>query len=189
MGVRAFLALDLPEAVRDALTAAQRSLDSPGGKIKWVARENLHVTVKFLGDVAEDSLSRISAAAAAVAAETRSFPFTVRGVQVIPPRGAVRMIWAGVDEAGGRLAEFFRRLDPAVGAFGIQREKRTFRPHVTLARVKFLPSPDALRRAAADWAHEDFGAVDTPELVTYSSHLTPSGPIYTPLARAAFGSG
>ena len=87
MGVRTFLALDLDEAIRQRLADAQRQIDDPGAKIKWVAPELLHVTMKFLGEVDDAAVANVCELAAGVAALHEPFDFDVRGVTCVPPGG------------------------------------------------------------------------------------------------------
>ena len=185
MPVRAFLALDIPTAVRDALAEVQRQLDAPDAKIRWVAPENLHVTLKFLGDVADEQVAEVLAAAEQVARHVGPIPFDVRGIRLVPPRGRVRMVWAEINDKAAGITALHKRIEPALGALGFEPDAREFTPHITLGRIKFVRDHDALRRSAQACADENFGRALASDLVTYSSRLTPSGPIYTPLAKTA----
>jgi 2'-5' RNA ligase len=186
--VRAFLALEIDEAIRDALARAQRTIGDAGAKVRWVAPENLHLTLHFLGEVADEALAEVCDVVAAAAAEVRPFEFRVRGVAPVPPRGrSLRMIWAGVDDPTGRLAELHAALGLALEGLGFRQERRAFRPHITMARVKLARNPDALRRAAAAFAETDFGTRLAEEVVAFSSQLTRSGAVYTAMARAPLG--
>jgi 2'-5' RNA ligase len=188
MGVRTFLAVDLTAEVRAALAAAQRGLDAAGARIKWVADDNRHVTVKFLGDVADGQLAAVCEAAAAAARGARPFEFAVRGLLLVPPRGRqVRIIWAGVDDPSGRMAALYARVEAAIGELGFAPEGRAFRPHVTVARIKSVGDATRLRRSAEPLAEQDFGTVAAAALVAYSSKLTRGGPVYAPMATAPLG--
>ena len=187
MGVRTFLALDIDEAARGALTAAGGRFPCDESKIRWVEPANLHVTVKFLGDVPEGGVREVCEAVAEAAGRMGAFDFDVRGLRCVPPGGKVRMVWAGVDEPTGRLAEAFGQLEAALEPLGFPRERRSFQPHITLACVKFAPSPAALRAAAERHAETQFGGQRAAEVVVYGSQLTPQGPIYTAIARGRMG--
>lgn len=189
MPVRAFLALDIPAAVRDALAEVQRQLDAPDARIRWVAPENLHVTLKFLGDVADEQVAEVLAAAEQVAGHLGPIPFDLRGIRLVPPRGRVRMVWAEIDDKTGGISALHEQIEPALGALGFEPDAREFKPHITLGRIKFVRDHDALRRSAEPYTDENFGPALASDLVTYSSRLTPSGPIYTPLAKAALTGG
>jgi len=186
MGIRTFFALDLDPPTLDGLVAVRAQLDVPGAKIKWVARDNLHVTLKFLGDIPEPQVAEVCALAAQAATRVEPFEFGIECVSVVPPRGKARMVWAGVADPTGRMAALHAELETALAGIGKQ-EARGFNPHITLARMKFIEDSDELRRRAAAYTEQRFGTIAADELVVYSSRLTPQGPIYTPIARASLG--
>ncbi len=188
MAARIFIAVDLDDAVRDRLAQAVRDLVAPDSRVRWVARDNMHVTMKFLGDLDDALLADACRAVRDVAAGLAPAEFAVRGVECIPPAGkTLRMFWAGVEDASGALGEAHAAIEPALASMGLAPDERRFRPHVTLGRVKSARSADRLRQAASRWQDEAFGHVRAGEIVVYGSELTPSGPIYTPLTRAPLG--
>jgi len=186
MAIRTFLALDLDAPIRDRLTAAARGLPQVDSRIRWVAPENLHVTLKFLGDVPETDVAEVCNAVVALAGRIEPFDFDVSHLRCIPPAGKVRMVWADVREPTGRMASVFEQAEAALSGLGFPRERRGFRPHVTLGRVKLTRNAAGLRAAAAQYADTLFGSQRAGGVVVYRSELTPRGPIYTPMARADF---
>jgi len=188
MATRTFLAVDISEAVRQRLAEAMRQLLVPEAKIRWVRPENLHVTVRFLGDVEDGQMAGLCEAVAQAAAGLRPFEFAVERLLVIPPGGRVRMVWAGVDDASGQMIALHDRLQEALHVFDVKRDNRPFRPHLTLGRVKSIRRPEHLCRLVEPYAAERFGTVQAEEVIVYSSKLTPAGPVYAPLARARFES-
>ena len=187
MAIRTFLALDLDAAIRDRLVEAVAEMPQAGAKLRWVARENLHVTVKFLGDVEEGDAAAACEAAAEAAAGIPPFEFTVRGLLCRPSGGRqLRMIWAGVDEPTGQLAAAFEALESALDPLGFPRERRAFHPHITLARIKSAPDPAAFRAAVRRHAETHFGTKAAEGFTVYQSDLRPTGPIYTPMTHAKF---
>ena len=187
MAVRTFLALDLDDDIRKGLVAAQRRIGEKDAKINWVARQNLHVTLKFLGDVEDAMLEEVCRLVAEAAGRIETFEFDVRGVIAVPPGGRIRMVWAGVDDPTGRTAALFAEIEKALAGLGFRHENRRFQPHITLARVKHARDPRALREAAAPLAEQDFGAQRAEHVTVYTSQLTPTGPVYTPAARPPLG--
>lgn len=187
MPARTFIALQIDRRCRAALAAAARTLDVPGAKIRFVAEDNIHVTLNFLGDVADADLAEVSRLASQAAAGVAPFDFGVRGIVCVPPDRRVRMIWAGVADPTGRLVELYDRLAAALATQAGRKDDRPFRPHVTLARVKFVKDPRRLRDAAGPLAGKDFGTQHAESLVVYTSLLTPAGPVYTPAAGADLG--
>ena len=189
MPQRTFLALDIDEVTLGRLTAAADGLDLANVKARRVRPENLHVTLNFLGDVDDARIDEICRAAGEAAAQTEPFEFTIGGLLCVPPHGPLRMIWAGVDDPGGRMAELQDRLAAALETLGFARERRPFKPHLTVARIKFSRDASAVRASAAESAETEFGVVQAKELTVYASRLTPAGPVYSPLSRAALGGG
>ena len=189
MATRTFFALDLDDHVRDRLVDAQQRLDCTSAKVRWVARQQLHVTLQFLGDVDDDTIGRVCSLAAEAAVAVEPFDFHVRRIICVPPGGRMRMFWAGAIDPTGRLAQLHAGLADALGQLGFQRESRGFKPHVTMARIKFANARGSsdLRAAAADLADEDFGTQHAVKLTAYASRLTPQGPRYTPLATPTLG--
>lgn len=187
MATRTFLALDINEAVRGRLASMMGELGVPGAKIKWVDPGNIHLTVKFLGDIEESNFPELSRLTADAARNVQAFDFNISGVSCIPPAGRIRMIWTGVRETTGRMGELYNKLNESLRQIGAKEENRQFKPHITLGRIKFLPEPERLRRLVQQFASEDFGTVRAEELVVYCSKLTPAGPVYTPIARAKLG--
>ena len=187
MATRTFLAVPLSEQVVDRLADAQQSLSAAGARVRWVARENLHLTLKFLGNVEEADMAEVCRLAGEVAAAVEPFDFAVTALEAVPPRGALRMIWAGVAEPTGALAKLNRAAEDAYERMGFEKETRPYRPHLTLGRAKAGRNIAELRAAADRFAETDFGTTPAEELIVFESSLTPTGPIYSPLAKAAIG--
>jgi len=189
MTLRLFLALAIGEEVRRKLAALPRKVDLSDAKAKWVEAENLHLTLRFLGEVEEDRLGAVQSAAAPCAQRVGAFTFTVRGLVPIPDRGPLRMIWAGVEEPTGCLSRLAAELTEALTPLELHddAEERSFRPHITLVRFRFVRDPDRIRAAVTPFSATDFGPTRAAELVLVQSQLTPLGPRYSPLARWPMG--
>jgi 2'-5' RNA ligase len=181
---RTFIAIPLPHSVIAALEEAQRQLAAAGADVRWVERENLHLTLKFLGQVEDRHVTTVCTVAQQAAGSVEAFDFDVRGLTSVPPSGQMRMVWAGVADDTGKLAVLHDQLDSGFAGMGFQEETRDFRPHMTLGRVKGGRNITQLRSAVSRYVATDFGPCPADELVVFSSQLAPSGPIYTPLAKA-----
>lgn len=184
--MRTFLALDINDAILDRVAESERRIDAAAGKIRWVARTNLHVTLNFLGDLPDEKLSSVCDVAAEVASAFEPFDFGVEGILAVPPGGRLRMFWAGVEDRTGRLVALQAELAKSLSALGLPEENRRFRPHVTLARIRSTRDRLSLKQAAEPFIAEEFGVQHADEVVVYSSRLTPQGSIYTPVAHARF---
>ena len=182
--IRAFLALPSPPPLREALMAMQARLleRAPGGRggPRAVRPELLHLTVKFLGDVAPGPVEHLRAELASAAAATPELDARSTGVTAFPAPARARVVVAMLADEGGRLAELERRLSRAAASVGVAEERRPFRPHVTLLRIK-NPSHVTPWLDVPVAEHEP---VRFAELVLFQSVLQPTGPIYTALERA-----
>ncbi|NPA47707.1 MAG: RNA 2',3'-cyclic phosphodiesterase [Thermococci archaeon] len=179
--MRAFIAIDVSDAVRDNLVKAQERIGSRSAKIKFVERENLHVTLKFLGEIDETTAEDVKKALADVARRHRKHRVKVKGVGVFPNPNYVRVIWAGIENDDGikAIADDVEREMRRLGF----RKDRNFVAHVTLGRVKFVRDRAELAMALRDLASEDFGEFSVDAIELKKSTLTPKGPIYETIAR------
>jgi RNA 2',3'-cyclic 3'-phosphodiesterase len=169
---RLFVALALPDPVRSALVALKQTL--PG--VTWTPPAQLHVTLRFLGNVAVDRIEPLAERFAAVCVEPFLLP--VEGLGAFPPKRPPHVVWAGVGSGHPRLHQLRQRLDDTVLAAGLDADLRTFHPHVTLARCA-----DDAAAAVGHWlhVHREFAAppfrVESFEL--YASDLHPDGAVHT----------
>lgn len=133
--MRLFVAVNLPEAERQAAFDAAAPLRHGGLPVKWVQPAGLHVTLKFLGEVAEERAAAIGAALDGAVATARPFEVTLGGVGAFPSSVRPRVIWLGV-EIHPALELLANDVEKALQPFGFEAELRPFRPHVTLGRAK-----------------------------------------------------
>ena len=181
--MRLFVALEMPLAARNNLAALIASLRAITREPRWVRTENLHLTLKFLGEVAEDRLAAVETALAGIRSQ-QAVTLEVRGLGFFPNEKNPRVFWAGI-EASSNLRMLAGDIESAMEKCGMAREKREFSPHLTLARLE-RSLPEALRRAVADNAHREFGSLRTGEFHLMQSKLKPSGAEYTTLSTFAF---
>jgi 2'-5' RNA ligase len=183
--MRIFIAIEIPSEIKSAIADWQREL---GGRRGWTSPSNVHLTLKFLGEVEAELRAGIEAAAHGAAAEVLPFKLSTAGVGLFPSRREPRILWIGV---GGEIEQAVRLqadLDARLSRFGFEREQRPFQPHLTVARLK---DPREARRLAARALVSAFPQLEfaVTEMVLMSSQLHPSGAIYTPLNRFKLGGG
>lgn len=169
--LRTFVALSIPEDVVDQLTWMQAGL--PGAR--WVDPENLHLTLRFVGEVEGHVFEAIARALEGVAVPP--FPLTLAGLGHFPPRGQPRNVWVGVapSEPLTRLRD---RVERAVVAAGVAPEHRKFHPHVTLARLRGTPSA-RVGRYLAEHALYRSSTYEVASFHLCTSRLHHDGPVYT----------
>jgi len=172
--IRLFVAIDLPETVRDRLGAMCAGV--PGAR--WVDPANLHLTLRFIGEVDNPVADDIDATLSAI--HVPRFDLWLRDVGFFGRGRGVRALWAGVDASDG-LMRLQDKVENAVCAAGLARETRKFTPHVTLARLRGV-SASRLQRFVAEHAGFMAGPVPVDGFTLYSSFLSSSGAIHTPEA-------
>lgn len=175
---RLFVAIDLPDAIKNQLETLLTGV--PGAK--WVKRNQLHLTLRFIGEVETPRLQEIKQALKAVRAEP--FTMTLQGVGRFPPKGAPRVMWVGAAAPSG-LVQLQRGIEEAVVGVGIPAEDRPFSAHITLARLKSPPPPESVEQYLAQHSAFQTEAMPISEFILYSSVLSPQGPTYRPEARFA----
>jgi 2'-5' RNA ligase len=187
--MRLFVALEIPAAVRENLAVLMddlRTADVPSSKSKarWVRPENLHVTLKFIGNVDAGKLDAIRAALAEVRSES-GVELRFHGLGFFPNDKRPRVFWAGI-EASPNLVPLAREIDARMEKLGIPRETREFAPHLTLARFDPPGIFEAMRAAAQKNSAREFGALHTGDFHLIESQTRSTGAEYTRLSSFAF---
>ena len=178
--IRAFVAVDLePQTVERIAEAIDRLRPRLPG-IRWLPPTNFHLTLKFLGDVAEDKVAPITAALESDLCPFSCFTINAKGLGVFPGVARPRILWVGlVSEELNALAS---RVEKTLIPFGFATEKRAFTPHLTVGRWReFKGSPKALGDEIEKWRGHDFGRSNVDEVILFQSVLKPEGALYRPL--------
>ncbi|MHC4914415.1 MAG: RNA 2',3'-cyclic phosphodiesterase [Planctomycetota bacterium] len=186
--IRAFFAAEIDEDLRSQLAGIIDDLGRLGAQVRWVRPENLHWTVKFLGDVPLVETGRIAEAAKEACSVHEAFGGRVVGVGPFPPARRMRMVAARMED-GGSMGAIRDELEPFMEDFGVAPDGRGFKAHLTLGRVRGPRRVRELAEALGAYASRDFGECWIEELVLFQSELSRSGPTYTPLARIPLASG
>lgn len=184
--MRAFIAIDLPEAIHAALSEKQRAFRAACPEARWTRPEGIHLTLKFLGEISDVQVKQVTEALAGLGG-LEVFEIEVKGFGFFPDARRPRVFWAGL-EAPPALAELAARVEGAMEPLGFPREQRPFRPHLTLARFN-TPRPQP---ALQELLGQDVGGVREPPLLgrfevseffLYESKLSPHGAEYSRVAR------
>lgn len=189
--IRAFIAISLSNEVSRALEQVLADLKRqiPGREVRWVAAQNIHLTIKFLGDVSLSNVEALKSVLAGEAARHSAFTFEVAGLGAFPSPKRARVIWVGV-QAPDELGTLQRGIEKAVARLGYAPEERPFSPHLTLGRVDRHLRPEELRRLGEILSAQQvgsLGSVRADAIHLYRSQLQPGGPIYTRLASFPLG--
>ena len=188
--IRAFIAIELPDAIREKLTHLLDRLKCPEtSAVRWVPVSNIHLTLKFLGDTSPNNLEILSKILLAEAARRHFFEFEVGGIGTFPNLRRPRVIWVGV-QAPGELLSLQRSIEAEVIRLGYNPDGRPFSPHLTLGRVNQNATPHEVRQISEvllKQPTEKLGKVAVDRVILFRSDLRPTGAIYTPLATAKLG--
>ncbi len=188
---RLFVALEPPDPVRRRLSAIAAELRRGAGRaadeIRWVAPENVHLTIQFLGAVPEERVPDVEAALRAAAAGARPLALEVKGAGGFPNARRPRVLWAGLEGDVAPLAAFAADVGRRLAPLGFPPEDRPFSPHLTLGRAREGRGAPGLAGALAHAAQADGTPWRASELVLFESHLSPKGPRYEVIARLPLG--
>jgi 2'-5' RNA ligase len=191
VNLRLFVALDPPDAVRRRLGAIagemRRLAGRAAGEVKWVAPENVHLTLQFLGAVPEERVADVERAVAAAAAASRPLRLEVRGAGGFPSARRPRVLWAGVGGDVEALSALVAGLGRLLAPLGYPPEERSFSPHLTLGRARDARGAPGLGGALAHASADEGVPWLADALTLFQSRLSPSGPRYHVLARAPLG--
>ncbi len=178
--VRAFVAIKIDTRVAQRIGEAQSNLNTAFTGIRWVKPENLHLTLKFLGSVGDDKVTPIADALGRALHLTPCFSVACRGLGVFPDIRKAKVLWVGLE--GKPLAHLAATVEDALEPMGFAREKRAFKPHLTIGRWRDSAGrSDLLRRELERWQRQDFGTSKVNEVILIQSVLKPTGAAYTPL--------
>lgn len=172
--MRLFIAVDLPDEIRKQLKELQHRLRALTNSARWVPPESIHVTLKFIGEVPEKRIEEIDEALTGLA--WKPFVVSVRGVGFFPGTRSPRVFWAGMDAP--TMQGLTEELDVRMERLGFEKEKRAFRPHITLARAKVTRIDSPLVTAASTYAEHDFGSFTADRFFLFQSTLKPSGAVH-----------
>ncbi len=183
MGIRSFLAFELPREIREQIGAVSRELGKLTLPVRWAKVERIHLTVIFLGSVDEEKIDEIKEKVSPVVKRFSTFKTRLNGVGAFPNWRRPRVIWIGLNGEIERLSNLRDELQQELEGLGFRPEKRPFRPHLTIGRFKGVVDRDEELKWILDRYH-DFtsGLGDLNELVLFKSDLKPDGPVYTRMA-------
>jgi 2'-5' RNA ligase len=183
---RAFIAIDLPESVKSFLSEAQEALKVYGFRVKWVRPQNIHLTLKFLGDTATADIAKIAEAMTLAATTCPIVSLAAKGIGVFPDVRRARVIWAGLKGRLEILADLQQTLDAGLADLGFPRETRPFKSHLTLGRAKGKIVPARMKAAIDKLKEFESESFEINRVVLFKSELQPGGAIYTQVRRVNF---
>ncbi len=176
--IRTFIAVPIPYS--SGLRRVQRDLGELEGAIRAQESDELHLTVKFLGEMAWEQTAEVTGVMEQICQQIPAHDAEVVGLRAFPRLSHPMIIWAGLTPAD-HVCRLASQLNDELSSLGFPREERAFQPHITLARVKGRP-PHGLAEYVAAHGHQRFHGVEINEVCLYQSELRRTGPVYTRLA-------
>jgi len=184
--IRAFIAIELPQELRQGLEQLQAGLKTASqSPVKWVDPNGIHLTLKFLGNIAADSTGEITQAMRQASRGISPFLLKVGGLGVFPNLKRVRVVWVGISGEMDKLSKLHQNIESALKPLGFTPESRPFAPHLTLARLRSRASDEEQQRWGQLIASTKFEVTYTIEVGAINlmrSQLTREGAIYTQIS-------
>ena len=177
--LRLFLAIDVPNSVREKITEAQRFYKTLNLDAAWVKPANMHLTVKFLGDTSSDLIPAIKDRMAKIASSTPPFLIALGKIGVFPNASRPRVLWIGLDDRENRLDSLKIRVEKAMTSLGFPPDKQKPVHHLTLGRIRSGKNKEGLKKALQSAPHVETDPFKIFSVQLIKSELTPKGSIYT----------
>lgn len=185
--IRSFIALTLSDEIKKSVQDWILTLRHHDTSIRWAGREQMHLTLKFLGDVEEQRFEQeFFPVFSQLLSPYMPISLSVEGVGQFPPRGSPRIFWVGLEGEMGPIRELVGQVDEFFERFGFPRERRPFNPHITLARLKSRPSSGMIK-VWQESSKIQFGRCLVDRVIFYQSTLTKQGAVYSVIRSFNFG--
>jgi 2'-5' RNA ligase len=185
--VRTFIAIELEPTVRRPLLKLLRDELPAAREVKWVTEVQLHITLKFLGEVRDAQLADVCAVATAVSRQVAPFRIRVHGLGCFPGPRNPRVLWTGVTDTTSGCEQWVKLAEPRFAALGFPPEGRAYTPHITLGRARSTEGGYVLQDTLRNARPPETDEMPVREVVIFESRLTSRGAEYRAMARAPLG--
>jgi len=176
--MRTFIAIQIPDDLKEKFIEIQGGIKGYG-KIKAVEEENVHITLKFLGDVDENKIDNVVENLNFIQGH-KKFGAELKGVGVFPGPDYIRVVWVGVEKGADDIRDIHLQIDENLKKLGFKKDGK-FHPHATIARVKFVSNKREFKKFLSSLGKTYFGEFQVDKIELVQSELTPKGPVYTTL--------
>jgi 2'-5' RNA ligase len=177
--IRAFLAIDLDDDLKPKINKIIKEFKKTDARIKYVELANLHLTLKFFGDIDTEGLGLLEEAIANVVSQFDSFKIRIAGCGAFPNNKRIKVIWVGIDE-DSIIRDLHDKLDKEFVCLGFDKDRR-FSTHLTIGRMKSAKGKDKVKSTIEEFSDVEIGEMEVDRIVLKKSTLTPAGPIYEDL--------
>ena len=179
--IRTFIAIEIPETLRQKIAAVQDELKKEKGRVSWTKPGKIHLTLKFLGDVEENRIWDVSEAVKKGVGPIKSFNFEVKNLGAFPNIRRPRVLWVGIENPTNQLTKLAQNIEDELNKIGYPKEKLKFSPHLTIGRVKSALNERFIYRIKN--MNFEGVEVEVKEILVMKSDLKPTGAIYIPLYK------
>jgi RNA 2',3'-cyclic 3'-phosphodiesterase len=180
---RGFIAIDI--ASTPQILAFENEIKKTGADVKLVEPQNIHITLKFLGDTEESQIDAIEHCMKQTTTSIKPFTVTLQGTGVFPNKNYMKVIWLGIQD-NGQIEPIVQALENGLASLGFKKETRGFSPHLTVGRVRTAKNKEKLLGTLEHHQAETFTTQEVHTITLKKSELTPNGPIYTTLRDVHF---
>ncbi|HZY46996.1 MAG TPA: RNA 2',3'-cyclic phosphodiesterase [Candidatus Bathyarchaeia archaeon] len=182
--IRSFVSIDIEDRqILSRILSILSSLQSMGGDLKPVERENIHLTLKFLGNISHRLLEEVKSSIKQLVFPT--FSAEINGAGAFPNLNHMNVIWVGVNEGWSQVEQIYEQVEKLLSPLGFRRENRPFSPHITVARVRSGRKRDEIADFLRNLADESFGTMTVEKVRLKQSILSSSGPSYSTLLEVS----
>ncbi len=185
--MRAFLGIAITQELREQIGELQKHLQTSGADITWTAPENLHLTLKFLGETTKEQAGEIKQAMISRLSTVDPFKIALRGAGGFPTIEVARVIWVGMSHGKEDLKNLALAVDKACGPLGFPMEEKPFKAHLTIGRVRSMRGHKRLVKQIEGISFRGKSPWPIESVTLFHSELTRQGPIYRPLAQFLLG--
>jgi 2'-5' RNA ligase len=183
--IRTFIAVELPEKIISSISRVQEDIRSYGFKVRWVRPKNIHLTLKFLGNVKKADIDKVGEAIFKSVKGYSPITLKAKGIGTFPGIKRPRVIWVGISGQLDLIIGLHKALDEKLEAIGFPRENRSFKGHLTLGRIKAKIDPRRFGDALNEFVGFESESFVADRIVLFKSELKPSGAVYTKLIEAS----
>lgn len=179
--MRCFIAIDMSEDIKRSIASVIEKADHKSKGIRWVSLENIHLTLKFLGEVSEKMISDIEKKLSAICGAQKIFDMKIYGIGAFPNFKYPNILWVGID-VSTELKDLFEAIEESLSELGFEKENKKFSPHLTIARIKDKKGTDLTLKALSPFKDTFFGNINVKEVLLLKSILRSTGAEYSKIS-------
>lgn len=178
--MRLFVAIDIPKTLREQIEEFifKNYILLGNNKLSWVKKDNLHITLKFLGETKEELVPKINERLSLSTKNCKKFSIGIKGIGVFPKLSLPKILWLGIQNGSDEIVSLVKNIEEKILELGFEKENRGFVSHLTIARVRMIKNLDKIKFFVEKFKDIDFGFCEIKEVVLYQSILKPDGPEY-----------